>query len=167
MQCWNGQGLFLQLTCDQGEFFVKQLLQSCVFLKAEEGLMAVIFDKTFGSPQYRESSMLSLIWLIKIMLGINDKFEKSWSATFSNRYSMPIVGANKTDQITNTYSIFPGMFIDCPSIVNIIICFPCHMLLNHVFNRKSTCVFQCWMCCSIFWPKLRFKPGKWKHLFSC
>ena len=63
-------------------FAIKISATSRVLLKAEEGMMAVIFNKTFGSPQYHESSMLSLIWLIKIMVEINDKFKNSWSATW-------------------------------------------------------------------------------------
>ena len=49
-------------------FAINTSATSRVLLKAEEGLMAVIFNKTFGSPRYHESSMLSLIWLIKIMV---------------------------------------------------------------------------------------------------
>ena len=41
-------------------FAINTSATSHAFLKAEEGLMAVIFNRTFGSPRYHESSMLSL-----------------------------------------------------------------------------------------------------------
>ena len=67
-------------------FAINTSATSCAFLEAEKGLMAVIFNRTFGSPLYHESSTLSLIWLIKITVGINDKFEKSWSATWKTLF---------------------------------------------------------------------------------
>ena len=67
-------------------FAINTSATSRAFLKAEEGLMSVIFNKIFGPPLYHKSSMLSLIWLIKITVGINEKFEKSWSATWKTSF---------------------------------------------------------------------------------
>ena len=42
-------------------FAINTSATSHAFLKAGEGLRPVIFNKTFGSPRYHESSMLSTI----------------------------------------------------------------------------------------------------------
>ena len=191
MQCLGPLSVYInragEICWMEPYFAINVSATSCTSLKAEEGLMTVIFNKTFGSPQYYESLILSPIWLIKIRVGINDKFEKSWSATwkslffqqvpnahkvkwetrFSNQCFMFVVGTNKTGQIADRRSILPGVFIDSPSIVNIVMCFSYHALLNHIFNRKSTHVVSCRMCCSIFWPKLQLRPGKWWHFIGC
>ena len=43
-------------------FAINTSSTSRAFFKAEEGLIAVIFNETFGSPRYHESSRLSLIY---------------------------------------------------------------------------------------------------------
>ena len=43
-------------------FAINTSSTSRAFLRAEEGLIVVIFNKTFGSPRHHESSTLSLIY---------------------------------------------------------------------------------------------------------
>ena len=93
MQCLGPLSVYIIRAggiCSMGPYFaINAFATSCMFLKAEKRLMAVIFNEVFGSPWYNESSTRSPIGLIKITVGINDKFEISRRVHFSNKHRTP------------------------------------------------------------------------------